>query len=80
MQGAAAEGVEGKGVRPSDRGLTGLVDAILFLAVLGFSAIAFLALALAAPLAIAVSALFGALSALSAHDRNRGGWRVAGAA
>lgn len=80
MQGAAAGGAENKGVRASDRGLTALLDAILFLAVLGFSAIALLALALAAPLAIAVSALLGALSALTARDRTRGGWRVAGAA
>ena len=59
-------------------GLTGLIDAILFLAILGFSAIALLALALAAPLAIAASALASAVSALTVHGAKRGGWRIAG--
>jgi len=61
------------------RGLSGLVDAILFLAILGFSAVALLALALAAPLAIAATALASALSALTARGAKRGGWRIAGA-
>lgn len=60
-------------------GLTGLVDAVLFLAILGFSAVALLALALAAPLAIAATAVAGALSAMTASGHKRGGWRVAGA-
>lgn len=59
------------------RGLTGLVDAVLFLAILGFSAVALLALA--APLAIVATAVAGALSAMTASGRKRGGWRVAGA-
>lgn len=61
------------------RGLTGLVDAVLFLAILGFSAVALLALALAAPLAIVATAVAGALSAMTASGHKRGGWRVAGA-
>lgn len=61
------------------RGLTGLVDALLFLAILGFSAVALLAVALAAPLAIAASAVAGALSALTARSAKRGGWRAASA-
>lgn len=60
------------------RGLTGLVDAVLFLAILGFSAVALLAVALAAPLAIAATAVAGALSAMTARGAKRGGWRVAG--
>ncbi len=69
--GAAAPVAEG--------GLTGVIDAVLFLAILGFSAIALLALALAAPLAIAATAVAGALSALTARGAKRGGWRIAGA-
>lgn len=61
------------------RGLTGVIDAVLFLAILGFSAIALLALALAAPLAIVATAVAGALSALTARGAKRGGWRIAGA-
>ncbi len=61
------------------RGLTGFIDAVLFLAILGFSAVALLALALAAPLAIAATAVAGALSAMTARGAKRGGWRVAGA-
>lgn len=61
------------------RGLSGVIDAVLFLALLGFSAIALLALALAAPLAIAATAVAGALSALTARGAKRGGWRIAGA-
>lgn len=60
------------------RGLTGLIDAVLFLAILGFSAVALLALALAAPLAIVATAVAGALSAMTARGAKRGGWRVAG--
>lgn len=60
-------------------GLTGFIDAVLFLAILGFSAVALLALALAAPLAIVATAVAGALSAMTARDAKRGGWRVAGA-
>jgi len=52
-------------------------DAILFVAVLGFSAIALLAFALAAPLALAVSAVSGAASAFFAADGRRGGWQAA---
>lgn len=62
-----------------NRELTGLIDAVLFLAILGFSAVALLALALAAPLAIAATAVAGALSAITARGGKRGGWRVAGA-
>ncbi|MFN0024575.1 MAG: hypothetical protein ACKVS5_11840 [Parvularculaceae bacterium] len=54
-----------------------LYDAILFIAVLGFSSIALLALALAAPLAIAISAIAGAASALFAGAKRRGGWQEA---
>jgi hypothetical protein len=61
------------------RGLTGLVDAVLFLAILGFSAVALLAVALAAPLAIVATAVAGALSAMTANGHKRGGWRIAGA-
>lgn len=57
--------------------LSGLYDAILFIAVLGFSAVALLALALAAPLALAVSAIAGAMSALFAGAGRQGGWRSA---
>lgn len=57
--------------------LSGLYDAILFIAILGFSAVAMLALALAAPLAIAVSAIAGAVSALFAGAKRRGGWQDA---
>ncbi len=57
--------------------LSGLYDAILFVAVLGFSAVAMLALALAAPLAIAISAIAGAASALFAGAKRRGGWQDA---
>ena len=60
------------------RGLTGVIDAVLFLAILGFYAFALLALALAAPLAIAATAVAGALSALTARGAKRGGWRIAG--
>lgn len=60
------------------RGLTGLIDAVLFLAILGFSAVALLALALAAPLAIAATAFASALSALTARGAKRGSWRIAG--
>jgi hypothetical protein len=59
------------------RGLSGVVDAVLFLAILGFSAVALLAVALAAPLAIAATAVAGALSALTARNAKRGGWRAA---
>lgn len=62
-----------------DIGLSGFVDVILFVAVLGFSAIALLAFALAAPLAIAVSAVLAAASAFSARNGRRGGWRTVGA-
>lgn len=75
--------VAGKGrglnmTRASDSGaLSGLYDAVLLIAVLGFSAVALLALALAAPLAIAVSALASAMSALFARAKTDGGWRAA---
>lgn len=52
-------------------------DALLFVVVLGFSAIALLALALAAPLALAVSAVSGAASTIFAADSRRGGWQAA---
>lgn len=55
-------------------------DAILFVAVLAFSAVALLAFALAAPLALAVSAVSGAASALFAGPGRRGGWQTAGSA
>ncbi len=80
MQGKPATISLHKGGKTDDHVVTGLVDAILFLAVLGFSAVALLAFALAAPLAIAVSAGLGAFSALTARNRQRGGWRMAGAA
>jgi hypothetical protein len=57
--------------------ISGICDAILFVAVLGFSAIALLALALAAPLALAISAVSGAASALFAGSGRSGGWRTA---
>ncbi len=57
--------------------VSGICDAILFVAVLGFSAVALLALALAAPLALAVSAVSGAASALFAGSGRSGGWRTA---
>lgn len=57
--------------------LSGLYDAVLFIAVLGFSAVALLALAFAAPLAIAVSAIASAASALFAGAKTSGGWRAA---
>ncbi len=59
--------------------LSGLIDALLFIAILGFSAVAMLALALAAPLAITASAIAGGLSALTARSAKRGGWTIAGA-
>ena len=61
-----------------ESGLTGVFDTVLFLAILGFSAFALLALALAAPLAIAATAIAGAFSAITAGGAKRGGWRVAG--
>ena len=57
--------------------LSGLYDAFLLLGVLCFSAIALLAIALAAPLALAVSAVAGAVSALFAGAKRRGGWQSA---
>lgn len=64
--------------RAMDSGaLSGLYDAILFVAVLCFTAVALLALALAAPLALAVSAVTGAASALFAGAKHSGGWRAA---
>ena len=57
--------------------ISGICDAILFLAVLGFSAVALLAFALAAPLALAISAISGAASALFAGPGRSGGWRTA---
>lgn len=63
-----------------DRGLDGVVDAILFIAILGFSAIALLAFALAAPLAIALTAGLGAWSAATARRGTRRFWRTAGPA
>lgn len=63
----------------SEQGLTEILDALLFLAILGFSAVALLAVALAAPLAIAISAVAGAASALTARTAKRGGWQSAGA-
>jgi CBS-domain-containing membrane protein len=73
-----AEGLGEGIIRKTDSGvLSGLYDAILFVAVLGFSAVALLAVALAAPLAIAVSALAGAASAAFAGAERRGGWQAA---
>ncbi len=70
---------EGKAIaKRDDRDLTGAVDIILFLAILVFSSVALLALALAAPLAIAATAIAGALSALTARGVKRSGWREAG--
>lgn len=60
-------------------GLTRLIDAVLFLGILGFSAIAMLVVALAAPLAILVTAIAGAISSFGARGAKRGGWTVAGA-
>ncbi len=65
-------------MKATDSGaLSGIYDAVLFVAVLGFSAVALLAFALAAPLAIAVSAVAGAASAIFASAKNRGGWQAA---
>lgn len=73
-------GPAGESAVPENRrGITAIVDAVLYLGILGFSAIALIALALAAPLAIVATALAGALSAMSARGAKRGGWRVAGA-
>lgn len=72
-------GNAGFGKSGSDRGLSGLVDVLYFLAILAFTAIAILALALAAPLAIIATALAGAVSAFTAGNAKRGGWRIAGA-
>jgi hypothetical protein len=80
MQGAETSEVSGKQGLAAGRGVSGAIDAVLFLAILGFSAVALLAFALAAPLAIAVSAFLGAISALTARSGRRGGWRIAGAA
>lgn len=74
----ATEPGQGAAVAAERRGLASVIDAVLFLAILGFSAIALLALALAAPLAIAATAVAGALSALTARGAKRGGWRIAG--
>lgn len=62
-----------------EQGLSGLMDVVLFIAILGFFAIALLALAVAAPLAIGVSAVLAAVSALTARGGRRGGWRIVGA-
>lgn len=75
-----ATGVSKAGFSQAGRGVAGAIDAVLFLAILGFSAVALLAFALAAPLAIAVSAILGAISALTARNGRRGGWQIAGAA
>lgn len=71
--------LDAKGARPAGHGLSGVIDVVLFLAILLFSAAAMFALALAAPLAIAATAIAGALSALTARGARRGGWRAAGA-
>jgi hypothetical protein len=73
----AKMGSAGVGAASGGRWFSGFVDAILFIAILAFSAIALVALALAAPLAIAVSAAAGAASALTARNVKRGGWRIA---
>lgn len=69
----------GKNLNPKTENgaISGICDAILFVAVLGFSAVALLALALAAPLALAVSAVSGAASAFFAGPGRSGGWRAA---
>lgn len=79
MTGDPAGGNVRMGAKSTDRGLTAIVDAVLFLAILGFSAVALLAFALAAPLAVAVSAVLAAISALSARTGRRGGWVSVGA-
>ena len=53
-------------------GFCGVVDAVLFLGVLGFWAVAIVALAVAAPLALAITAVTGLFTA----GRRRGGWRL----
>lgn len=58
-------------------GFSAVVDAVLFIAILGFSSVAVLAVALAAPLAIVATALAGAVSAVTARGAKRGGWTVA---
>lgn len=63
----------------SYRGFSGVIDAVLFVAILGFSAVALLAFALAAPLAIAITSILAAASALTATEGRRGGWRTVGA-
>lgn len=75
MQEEAFQDRAKSGERPAF-GMGGLLDALMFIAILGFSAVALLALALAAPLAIAVSAFAGAVSAVFARERVRGGWRI----
>lgn len=62
---------------PESGAFSKIYDAILFIAILGFSAVALLAFALAAPLAVAVSALAGAVSVLFAGAKRRGGWQAA---
>lgn len=58
------------------RGVTGAVDAVLFLGILFFSAAAFFAIALGAPLAIAASAI----AAIFSRGAVKGGWRLVRAA
>jgi hypothetical protein len=58
------------------RGVTGAVDALMFLGILIFSAAAFFAIALGAPLAIAASAI----AAVFSRGAVKGGWRVVRAA
>ncbi|MDZ7628047.1 MAG: hypothetical protein U5J99_06515 [Parvularculaceae bacterium] len=63
--------------KPENGAFSKIYDAILFIAILGFSAIVLLAFALAAPLAVAVSALAGAASVFFAGAKRRGGWQAA---
>jgi hypothetical protein len=75
MQGETAR--KARSAFNQDDGVTAVVDAVLFLAILGFSAVALVAFALAAPLAIAVTAAIGALSAATVRNGAKRGWRLA---
>lgn len=53
------------------KALNGLMDMVLFIVVLAFTGVAIIAVAIAAPLALAVSAIIGA------RGEHRSGWRPA---
>lgn len=68
---SAANVARGMTERPG-RGIVGAVDTVMFLGVILFSTVAVLAIALSAPLVIAVSAVAAAFSG----ETVRGGWRI----